>query len=85
MAGSNINATNKHQETSLHLAAIANEASIASVLIENGAEVNAIDKGGNNGMFASLVFRCDFLSIFLRLKYFKQFYFCILVSGADTR
>ena len=50
LAGSNVNAVNKQQQSPLHLAAIANEASITTVLLENGADVRAVDRSGNNGL-----------------------------------
>jgi len=49
LAGSDVNAVNKPKQTPLHLAAMRNEATIASVLIENGADVGAVDQNGNNG------------------------------------
>nr|CAB3221682.1 ankyrin repeat and FYVE domain-containing protein 1 [Phallusia mammillata] len=48
LAGTNIDVLNKYRQTALHIAAIKNEASMASVLIENGADANAVDNEGNN-------------------------------------
>lgn len=51
LAGAKVNELTKHRQTALHLAAQQDQATICSVLLENGIDFAAEDENGNNGIF----------------------------------
>ena len=51
LAGANVHDVDNHQQNALHMAASGDHASIATVLIENGIDVDAADDNQNNGKF----------------------------------
>lgn len=57
LAGAKVNELTKHRQTALHLAAQQDQATICSVLLENGIDFAAEDENGNNGM--SLIRKCS--------------------------
>lgn len=49
LAGASVNEKTKTGETALHLAAARDHTLIVSILVENGADVDAVDENHNNG------------------------------------
>ena len=49
LAGANVHDIDNHKQTALHMAAAKDQGTIATVLIENGIDVDAVDDNQNNG------------------------------------
>lgn len=60
LAGAKVNELTKHRQTALHLAAQQDQATICSVLLENGIDFAAEDENGNNGNYL-FIFSSNFL------------------------
>ena len=56
MAGANVNDKTVNRHTALHIAALHDHSSIASILIENGVDFSVIDEDRNNGRCPTLFF-----------------------------
>lgn len=49
LAGADVNAKTKKNETALHLAAAKDQSVIASIVLENGIDYDIVDENLNNG------------------------------------
>lgn len=51
--GGDVNATDNNRQTSLHWAAVRGSIAVADVLVQNGAQVEAVDVNGYRVKFSS--------------------------------